>query len=444
VIRAALVLALALMAAACAGTPQPPLTATEAPPAPPLGGLVPAGSTAWSNRSLARVFVTLTHETEWGARRPHLVRLEAPVAVALEGPGSGQYRAFLARFLRYLRRHTGIAIAPAGDRANMHIRFVPAADFEAILPAAACLMAPGDLSWADYAARPHARGGDALVRAEAIEQMTVFLPRRAAPHAVRSCLIEEITQSLGPLNDLPGLGPSIFNDDFGHLWPTRLDLLMLRVLYHPEMRTGLSRRETLSRARAILERINSAGRRAPDLPGPRPRGTAPWREMILEVAGRGREDEERVARARQALEYAAEVLPGTNHHCHSLMLLGRVLSRREPERALAYFDEAERLCARLHGPEDVRLAVIRIEKAGALARLDRHRALLAALEGLEHRLAGHGLDERLAALYALQARAYLALEQGARAFENRRRARAWADYALGRENGALMSRLGRI
>ena len=49
---------------------------------------LPSGHTRYSNQSLADLFVRLTHDLEWGGRRPNLVRYEAPVSVGISGPGA--------------------------------------------------------------------------------------------------------------------------------------------------------------------------------------------------------------------------------------------------------------------------------------------------------------------------------------------------------------------
>ena len=55
-------------------------------------------------------------------------------------------------------------------------------------------------------------------------------------------------------------------------------------------------------------------------------------------------------------------------------------------------------------------------------------------DGLETILAAHAQDERLVALYDLQAAGLRAIQQGAKSFEARRRAAEWGAYALGRDH----------
>ena len=142
--------------------------------------------------------------------------------------------------------------------------------------------------------------------------MTVYIPNTLEPYLMRLCLIEEIAQALGPANDLYGAGMSIFNDDNVHVWPTALDYLMLRVLYQPEMRTGLSRAETRRRARQVLARLNPAGNTAPALPTLRQKEMSDWGEAVQARATSASEFQRTRRRAPGLAERRA---PGERRAC---------------------------------------------------------------------------------------------------------------------------------
>jgi len=57
------------------------------------------------------------------------------------------------------------------------------------------------------------------------------------------CLVEEVLQGLGPMNDSSALPASVFNDTSRHAVFTRFDEAILNVLYHPAIRPGMSRRQ---------------------------------------------------------------------------------------------------------------------------------------------------------------------------------------------------------
>jgi hypothetical protein len=54
-----------------------------------------------------------------------------------------------------------------------------------------------------------------------------------------SCFHEEIAQGLGLANDSPSARPSIFNDDEEFALLTRMDELLLKMLYDPSLRPGM-------------------------------------------------------------------------------------------------------------------------------------------------------------------------------------------------------------
>ncbi|MHA1528712.1 MAG: DUF2927 domain-containing protein [Alphaproteobacteria bacterium] len=415
---------------------EAPVTATPAiavkPDFPELGAALPAGHTAYDNASLARLFVVLTHEMEGGARRPHLVRYEVPVSVGVEGPEGARYGAFLDGFLALLRRKSGIAIGRGPGPYNLHVRFVDGEQFNATLPTAFCVIAGGDLSWEVFAADPSGANARQTANASRLEHNTIFIPDNARPHLARNCLLEEVPQALGMSNDLFGLGTSSFNDDGAHLWPTKLDYLMLRVLYAPEMTTGLDRRETRDRALVILNRINPAGLSAPPLPMLRQRSLEVWSHLIGRVFSRDaskREVREDVGKALQVVEAYA---PMSAQHCHTLVTAGRVLSRPEPERALQLLDLARRVCDTAHGVSDIRHARIKLQQACALSRLGRYGEAIALTGAIWPVLAAHGQDRPLAALYTIQADALEASEPGSpRTRSVGQLAAAWNAYAMG-------------
>ncbi|HSF95150.1 MAG TPA: DUF2927 domain-containing protein [Thermohalobaculum sp.] len=433
---------LPLLAAACMQAeptpapqraPQPqPVQPAALPGFPHLGTALPAGHTSYDNGDLARLFTVMSHEMEGGARRAHLTRFETPVSIGLEGPGAEDVGEFLDRYLAQLRENAGIRISRGPAPNNLHVRFVDGERFENTLPAAVCVIAPGNVAWDDFVRDPLKSTTRALARSRRIDAMTIFIPDNVRPHEARNCLLEEVPQALGLTNDLYGLGMSSFNDDAAHLWPTKLDYLMLRLLYAGAMETGLDRRETELRARSILEGINPQGRAAPPLPRLRRATLDRWSQLIGRVFSRESTESGRMTDIGKALVLIEAKAPNSPQHCHTLVTAGRVLSRPAPERALVMLDAAARVCDAAHGPSDIRHARIRLEAACASLRLGRYAAVIADAEALWPVLAAHGQDERLAALYSMQSDALDATEpDSSRAAAARELADDWNAYAVG-------------
>ncbi|WP_209000099.1 DUF2927 domain-containing protein [Pannonibacter tanglangensis] len=59
----------------------------------------------------------------------------------------------------------------------------------------------------------------------------------------RRCLVEEILQGLGPMNDDPALMHSVFNDTSRHSRFTAFDQILINMLYDPRIRPGMDRTE---------------------------------------------------------------------------------------------------------------------------------------------------------------------------------------------------------
>lgn len=84
----------------------------------------------------------------------------------------------------------------------------------------------------------------------------VAVIRAEHPDLMRlSCYHEEIAQGLGLANDSPLARPSIFNDDEEFALLTRMDELMLRILYDPALRPGMSLQQAQPVVTAIARRL---------------------------------------------------------------------------------------------------------------------------------------------------------------------------------------------
>jgi hypothetical protein len=73
-----------------------------------------------------------------------------------------------------------------------------------------------------------------------------------------SCLHEELAQGRGLANDSPAAWPSIFNDDDEFALLTRHDELLLKMLYDPRLRTGMSAQQARPIVRTIASELTSA------------------------------------------------------------------------------------------------------------------------------------------------------------------------------------------
>ncbi|WP_245999217.1 DUF2927 domain-containing protein [Paracoccus methylarcula] len=193
-----------------------------------------------------------THHTD-GASAP-LRRWQQPVHVDLEfGPSSNtalkrEIRSEVAAFANRLREITGHDVALTDGTGNFTILVLSDEERREIgarLPG----LAPGipvrdvaalrDLSPDIYCTVFAYSEGASTSYAHAVAVIRAELP----PLLRLSCIHEEMAQGMGLANDSPEARPSIFNDDEEFALLTRHDELLLKILYDPRLRPGMSEAE---------------------------------------------------------------------------------------------------------------------------------------------------------------------------------------------------------
>ncbi len=68
----------------------------------------------------------------------------------------------------------------------------------------------------------------------------------------KRCLVEEVLQGLGPVNDNPGLTHSVFNDNSRHVSFTKHDRYILNMLYNPKIKAGMSEKDVRTVLPAVI------------------------------------------------------------------------------------------------------------------------------------------------------------------------------------------------
>jgi hypothetical protein len=165
-------------------------------------------------------------------------------------------RARVASFLRRLQGITGHPIALDDRAPNFFIHIVSEDERRALAPRIRATLpglSPGEVAAITDMPRSTYCLVYAMSAADGSNYTRAFAVIRAEhPDLLRlSCLHEEIAQGLGLANDSPTARPSIFNDDEEFALLTRQDELMLRILYNPALRPGMTEAE----ARPIVESL---------------------------------------------------------------------------------------------------------------------------------------------------------------------------------------------
>ena len=190
-----------------------------------------------------------------------LTRWSGPVRYALIGARRSGDAAAAAAFTARLGRATGLSYTPARrapnllvfflddeDRAGLAARFAAAPEYRPLLDLFEAWAA--DPAWpcaAEFYYHPPRHP-----RAFEIYFAVVYIRDEVRGLSRRSCIEEEIAQSMGLARDDPGARPSIFNDDEEFALMTGHDAALLRLLYDPRLEPGMTAGEALPVARRIL------------------------------------------------------------------------------------------------------------------------------------------------------------------------------------------------
>ncbi|WP_420347140.1 DUF2927 domain-containing protein [Pelagibius sp.] len=207
-------------------------------------------------------------------RRDHLAKWTVPVRFALVDGDSEDLRAPPPSFRRLAEAHledlaglTGLEVAPAPlSRANLLI-------FLAKDPFAAARRHRG-LFAHKIADRP---SYEALLRemertatcfgflwggwpsGRSIDFAVAFIRADRGARTIEGCLVQEVTQVLGPMNDLAPTADSVFSDSGRQVALTARDRLLIRMLYDGRLRPGMGWAEVEPLARAALRELRRGG-----------------------------------------------------------------------------------------------------------------------------------------------------------------------------------------
>lgn len=431
-IRPALALATLLALGACATAPNgaPPLSGVR------FGAVTLPKGVARSNRDLARDFIDLTFNLESGEPLPTLLRYEEPVRVYLRSASLASYRPDLEALLNRLRVEAGIDIAETRDpaEAQIFIEAVPASSIARVFPTASCFIVPGETDWRGFRSRrpdTHPR----WAAQKSLGQAAIFLPPDTTPQDVRDCLNEEITQALGPANDLYRLPNTIWNDDNFHGMATRFDMTILRALYQPELHSGMTKAEVSAALPRVLDRTNPLGRTVGRKPG-HPE-SAVWARAMEAAQASGSTRAERLAAANLAAGLASEMRPVDHRLGVALLTLGRLNLRQDPGLAAQDFADAYALFRTQLGLHDIRTAQAGVHMAALALGTGQSEAAIAIADRHVPDAIRYQNAVLVASLLAIKSQAEEQLGETARAQATRLDSLRWARYGFGDSDGAL-------
>lgn len=396
-------------------------------------GTSPNPSYVRSNADLMHLFDLLEFNMESGRSLPILTRFEGPITVRMIGKVPPSAQADLMRLIGRFRTEAGIDIRPvsANQEASITIDFQSRADMSRVVPTAACFVVPRVKSFAEYKLRRNSPDVDWTTVTQRTN-VAVFVPADTAPQEVRDCLNEELAQAMGPLNDLYQNPDSVFNDDNFNSVLTSFDMLMLRIHYAPELRSGMNRAEVAKHLPAILARLNPQGI---GLPATTPTQMAP-RSWVAAVEGsfglRGTAQSRLDAAMRMESIAMAQGWRDARLG-FSLYAKGRALSVSNRQKAIEAFAAAGRIYRAIPGAEvqaahvDMQLAAIALASGQADKAIQFADRAIPVVKSAEN-------AALLATLMLIKAEGLENLGQSAAAKALRLDSMGWSRYGFGSES----------
>lgn len=401
----------------------PPMkTFSTAAPSAPVG----------SNAQIARDFLDLTFTLENGSRMQSFSRFEGPITVSVTGNAPPSLGRDLDELLTRLRREANIPIRRVGpgQRASVTIEPIPQARIQSAAPRAACFVRPNVSRWDEYRARRTDRS-TYWTQLTKRTRMAIFVPSDGSPQMIRDCLHEEVSQALGPVNDLYRLTESVFNDDNFHTVLTGYDMLILRAFYDPALQTGMREPEVAARLPAILNRLNPRGRSGGiALPTPNLRN---WKNEITKARALRSTSPRRLAAAWRAVAIAQNFGPSDPRLAFSYYILGRSSLTDAPETALSAFLKAGRIYENRRD-SSVQSAHVAMQVAAIQLSIGRAEAAIRLVDQSLPTVKRTEHAALLSLLLMVKAEALLLLEKKVESARVQKEALAWARYGFGADD----------
>jgi hypothetical protein len=227
--------------------------------------------TPFDTRRLSSAFMNIAFYNEFIAQggssiqrktSAALQRWAGPLRVSVEfgrflSPAQAERdRRATTTFLARISRLSGLSVNETATAANVRVLFLNEDERRAALPDIEAFL--GRIDPANLAAlRDPAKSTYCLALTvddnnDRIIEKALVIIRAETPDLLRlACIHEELAQMMGLTNDDPAARPSIFNDDEEFATLTRMDEYLLRILYDPRLRPGM----TESEGKGVVETI---------------------------------------------------------------------------------------------------------------------------------------------------------------------------------------------
>ncbi|WP_425666650.1 DUF2927 domain-containing protein [Vibrio tubiashii] len=206
-----------------------------------------------------KAFINVALRNEYSSGSKPLVKWNKPIKIWVQHkvPDKALHDELTDAHLRHLVQITGHRIQRVASREQANIVWVFTKeskwreDIERELGKPALANVYGAICKAGYQ----------VGRNGALSHAAIIIPvDQAREHGkLLACIVEEITQVLGLPNDSESAFPSIFNDETPEDLLSPLDVVLLKLLYEPELKPGMSQKQVTPIIRKLLSKYKKDG-----------------------------------------------------------------------------------------------------------------------------------------------------------------------------------------
>ncbi|RMF39193.1 MAG: DUF2927 domain-containing protein [Alphaproteobacteria bacterium] len=223
----------------------------------------------YSDRDLQRNFLAIAFALEQTsfqeARKKRLSRWQVPIRYLVVG-GDRQDVARVDAMMRRLAKITGHPIRRVKKDSNLLVLFADQQERQQVARYLDHLSGPGAVALAQVVRiseyESPCRGGLGYGSdRSSIASALVIINDETSGLLRQACIEEELSQAMGLTNDDPDVRPSIFNDDQEFALLTDHDAILLRMLYHPLLKPGMTEDQARRRLGRVLADLRRRGLR---------------------------------------------------------------------------------------------------------------------------------------------------------------------------------------
>jgi hypothetical protein len=217
----------------------------------------------WSLNYLAQSFAEIALKTEYGVKEKTISKWTGSIAFYYDHQVGDQilHEYLTGLHLSHLTAITGIAFVPVDkkEKADLIISFTQEKFIKSALRQSLGLKASRLVN--HLTRHSICIANIKTTKGGGIKAARVLIPvDRARSHAkLVSCIVEELTQIMGLLNDADTVYPSIFNDKTYNELLTGLDYILLRVLYDDRVKVGMKADEVMPVVHKIIKEYQHRG-----------------------------------------------------------------------------------------------------------------------------------------------------------------------------------------